>query len=208
MYKILTSTLIASVLVVGSVSSPTLAAGTGITQDNENLYKDISPQQRSVVTGLPEAPAGAADGLRLNVNLDRESRTYRIGETLSINISVNEDAYVEVWNIGTSGNVTRVFPNTYAKDNHVKAGQTITVPGANDDYVLKVMQPQGKELVTVFASDRPLSLTEQYVQNPGGSGVFAVMGPKASVLVKDIQPKVRQAHPRSAFKHSVYTIEN
>ncbi len=210
MYKILASSLITSVVAVSLMSLPAQAgSGSATAQTDETMYKDLSPQQRSVATGLPQVSStetASTDALRISVDLDRDSREYRIGDTLSLSINVSEDAYVEVWNVGTSGKVTRIFPNAFAQDNHVKAGQTVSLPGAGAEYEFAVMEPQGWELVTVFASDQPESPTRDFIASAEQSNPFPVLRPQASALVKDLHPVIQKAHPRSTFVHKTYQI--
>lgn len=212
MYKILASSFIASVMAVSLVSLPAQAgSGKAAAQTDEAMYKDLSPQQRSVATGLPQAPSTATastDALRVSVDLDRDSGQYRIGDSLTLKINVSEDAYVEVWNVGTSGKVTRIFPNAFSQDNHIKAGQTVSLPAADAGYEFAVMEPQGWELVTVFASDKPDSPTRDFIASSSQSDPFPVLRPQASALVKDLHPIIAQTHPRSSFVHKTYRIVN
>src|ERR1700754_2788851 len=73
--------------------------------------------------------------------LDHADATYGVGETLRMAVKANEDAYVTVFNVGTSGKVTQLFPNGYQADNRIRAGQVLEVPSASSDSRIKVGGP-------------------------------------------------------------------
>src|SRR5262249_3390019 len=93
----------------------------------------------------PAAPGAGGEGgtITLSANQPR----YRIGDRISLSFTTNRDAYVTLVNVGTSGEVTILFPNRFSGGHGVKAGKTYTVPETADSYELQLKGPAGAELV-------------------------------------------------------------
>ena len=65
--------------------------------------------------------------LAATITADRADATYAVGETVHLTLTVNEDAFVTVLDIGPTGQVTQLFPNKYQTDNHVVAGRPVEI---------------------------------------------------------------------------------
>lgn len=124
--------------------------------------------ERPLVAGGCNAPAGvvgavvsggtppAAQRLEVKVWTDRSS--YRIGESVRFGLRVNRDAYVTLVNIGTSGDVTILYPNRFHPTHFVRAGQDVTIPPAEAGFELKALGPVGFDQVRVIATSEPVTL--------------------------------------------------
>ncbi len=136
----------------------------------------------------------AAATLEVNATVDRgDGGTYAAGESVRLSVEVSEDAYVWVYDTGTSGNVHRIFPNSFDKDNFVRADAPVFIPSAGADYEFKVSHPRGRELLTVIATKDASPLVDHLV-DPARSGMpFAALGMAASVA-KDISISLRDDH--------------
>ncbi len=101
--------------------------------------------------------------------LDRADATYGVGETLRMAVKTNEDAYITVFNVGASGKVTQLFPNSFQSDNHTRAGETLEVPSAASDSRIKITGPVGIELIKVIATSKPVTIIpDAHFQSGGG----------------------------------------
>ena len=88
---------------------------------------------------------------------------YRVGERITLYTSVNENAYVYLFNVNPDGTTDQILPNRYsarAGNNYVRAGQTRAFPAAGDQFTFDVSGSAGLNKVLVVASRRPLNLSE------------------------------------------------
>lgn len=81
--------------------------------------------------------------------------TYQQGEKVIVNFRTTADAYVTIYDIDTTGNVSILFPNREHPDNFVQANQTYTFPNQNYSYDLIVEGPEGIEYIDLVASTDP-----------------------------------------------------
>lgn len=104
--------------------------------------------------------------LDVNVWTDRGSAggavpSYRPGEQIKIYASVNQDAYVYLFNVDTAGSVDLILPNTYQGGaNFVKANTTVVFPAEQAGFTFTVDQPYGLNKVLALASLTPLNLND------------------------------------------------
>lgn len=183
-----------------------LAGGTASAADP---FKDLSIEQRAMVEQVAPRPAGAAasgNDLRLATMLDRAEGTYRPGESVVLTVKTTQDAYIWVFDTGTSGRVHQLFPNEYAADNFVRAGNSLTLPGAQDDYQFVVSQPAGVELITVIASPDNKPLTQDLIDRETSAGPFLALLGTAASLSKDLHVAMKQEHPGAVAHHQVFRI--
>jgi Domain of unknown function (DUF4384) len=118
--------------------------------------------------------------------LDHPDATYGVGETLRLAVKSNEDAYITVFNVGTSGKVTQLFPNGYQADNRIRAGQILEVPSASSESRIKVGGPVGTELIKIIATSRPVTvIPDSHFES--GSGQFKILTDGADGLERDLQ---------------------
>ncbi|MDL2345009.1 DUF4384 domain-containing protein [Deinococcus sp. MIMF12] len=88
-----------------------------------------------------------------------QAPTYRPGERIRLSASVNQDAYVYLFNVDPQGQVDLVLPNRYQSGgNFVKANTTRTFPAAGDPFTFDIAGPSGLNKVLALASLRPLDL--------------------------------------------------
>lgn len=93
----------------------------------------------------------------VRADVDRGSRSYREGDSLSLTVAAEVDAYVYVLYKQADGQVFLVFPNSSRPDNRLQARQTVAIPGGDDLFRWTVGAPFGKETIKVLASRRPLA---------------------------------------------------
>ncbi|MPY66386.1 DUF4384 domain-containing protein [Deinococcus sp. SDU3-2] len=86
--------------------------------------------------------------------------TYRVGESISISTSVNRDAYVYLFNVDATGEVSQILPNRLGGENFVKANTTVTFPQAGANFTFTVDGPVGLNKVLALASLTPLNLDQ------------------------------------------------
>jgi hypothetical protein len=134
-----------------------------------------------VSTGAPAAK-GADDGIA--VKLWTEKTRYRVGERLALSFETNRDAFLTIVNVGTSGEVTILFPNRFSGGHGVKAGRTYRIPETTDSYELELKGPPGVELVYALLTLKPvLFLATDF---PSAGAVFPSTADRVSRVTRDI----------------------
>lgn len=93
----------------------------------------------------------------LAVQLGLEKVLYAPGERLRLSITLNQDAYVYIYNITPDRRVNLLFPNAYQPINFLQAG-VHTIP--NRRYSLVISPPTGFECIQVLALAAPLPLEQ------------------------------------------------
>ena len=194
-----------------SALAAALAAATVLGPANAaDPYKDLSIEQRAMVEQVAPTPAStttsSGNALRLTTLLDRAEGTYRPGENVALTVETTEDAYIWVFDTGTSGRVHQLFPNEYAADNFVRAGQSLTLPDAEDDYQFLVSEPAGVELLTVIASRNNKPLTRDLIDRETSAGPFLALQGTAASLSKDLSITIKRDHPSAVAQHQVFHI--
>lgn len=109
-----------------------------------------------VENGTRAVPSG---GFQAEVWVDRGcGGFYREGEELTVLFRSNRDAYVRLYHVDAEGRARLIFPNAYASEAAVRAGQVLRVPGRGAPYSFKAAPPFGAEMVKAAASRSPLPL--------------------------------------------------
>nr|WP_184029976.1 DUF4384 domain-containing protein [Deinococcus budaensis] len=91
----------------------------------------------------------------------RQVPSYAPGERIRLYTSVNQDAYVYLFNVDPQGSVDLVLPNKYQGGaNFLKANTTRAFPAASDPFTFDIAAPYGVNKVLALASRRPLDLGE------------------------------------------------
>lgn len=159
-----------------------------LTVDQLAAYKAGSPKQSS---------------LQVTANVDRRDLTYARGDVLKLRLKTNEDAYVTVFNVGPKGKVTQLFPNSFQKDNLIKANREVEIPSSDSKAEIKIAGDLGGEVIKVFASNKPLKVTTGGVLISGQ--IFAVVKGGVPELVRDLEV-VTSAPAAATEKFSVFSL--
>jgi len=112
----------------------------------------------SVTTAPGPVASGPPGAERLQVKIWMDKGAYRIGETVRFGLRVNRDAYVTLVNIGTSGDVTIIYPNRFHPSHFVRAGLDVLIPPGDANFTLTVHGPPGIEQIRVIATEEPVQL--------------------------------------------------
>ncbi|ADV66282.1 DUF4384 domain-containing protein [Deinococcus maricopensis] len=102
--------------------------------------------------------------VRVWVNKDpagNANPTYRIGEKITVSTTVNQDAYVYLFNVDARGEITQILPNRFSSgENFVKANTTKTFPAPGDNFTFDIDGPAGQNKVLAVASKTELNLDQ------------------------------------------------
>jgi hypothetical protein len=147
-------------------SALTLVSGAALAQSAPR----VTPQ------GVVVNPVETA--LRVNVRLDKGGNNplYLEGEKQRITVSVNQDAYVYIFNIQANGAVTVLLPNGFSGGApFLRANETRTFPPNGAGYELTIAAPFGQEKILALASKRQLDLGQVVPQVRSNSFVTATV---------------------------------
>ncbi|ADD27716.1 PEGA domain-containing protein [Meiothermus ruber] len=119
---------------------------------------ELSPQ------GIIVNPVPTDLQVRVWVNKDpgkTGNPVYQIGERIQVSVQVNQDAYVYIFSVKSTGEIGLILPNAFDQNNFLRAGETRTFPPATGArYTLDVAGPEGQDRVLAVASRQPLSLAQ------------------------------------------------
>ena len=105
-----------------------------------------------------------ASDLAVKVNVDRDASgsqiaAYQVGDNVRISATVNQDAYVYLFDIDAAGKVTQILPNRFQSGaNFLKANTTKSFPTTGDNFVFTIDGPLGLNKVLAVASKTELNL--------------------------------------------------
>ena len=85
---------------------------------------------------------------------------YQVGDPIRIFVTVNQDAYVYLFNVNADGRVDLILPNAFDRDNFLRAREVRRFPPPGARYEFQVSGPEGEDRVLAVASKRPLSLRD------------------------------------------------
>ena len=183
----------------GAAGTCVLAAAAALAGDDASITKDLHISQAPMVTNIVPTSSGPGEaGLSVFASADRgDGGAYKDGDKVRLSVEVSEDAYVWVYDTGTSGKVHQIFPNRFEEDNRARAGEAVSIPGPEANYDFQVSRPQGRELITVIAttSDRPLAPQLLQTEVSGGDGPFLALVGDAASVAKDLSISLREDHP-------------
>lgn len=178
-----------------------IALAISTADAREFSTKDLTPVQRPVADLAPpppsrpnSRPASRPNGIQVTAWVDHEDNTYAFGENVVLSVKTNQDAYLTIVDVGTSGRVHIIFPNRFQADNRIRAGQAIQVPDPRADFDFQVNGPAGTELIKVIASPDPTPLFRASQTEPAGP--FKALKAPASTVAKDLAVVLREPRHR------------
>ena len=141
-------------------ASGVIAASSAITFSGSILPKvSLVPDNYDSTSDNPIIEnEKSGDDLKVNLWVNRPDGVYHDGDTLSVFLSVNKEAYVEIVYVDASGRSLIIFPNTYEWNNRLSAGRVYEIPDAESVGVLKVEPPFGREIIKAYASGTPFPI--------------------------------------------------
>ena len=133
-----------------AVVSTAQAGSPGVARVDSKVVRVYEPE-------LIRVPIEEVDALRVRVWTEPgEGALVFPGEDVRVRFRVDEDAYVVVYDMDTSGRMRLLFPESPYDDGFVRGGRVVSLPGRHAGYRLMVTGPAGVERIVALASDRPL----------------------------------------------------
>jgi hypothetical protein len=137
-----------------------VASAFAQSKPDEAQTRDLVPSQRSFLSTIVKYFKSADDTIHVRVSSDRF--IYRIGDTMSLSVEADKNAYIYVFDQGTSGKKYLLFPNKYQRNAHVKAHTKVSIPGERAPWSITVHGPVGYEVILVVASSKPMGWEQRH----------------------------------------------
>lgn len=126
-----------------------------------DLFLGYNPPAANTSSGSMAPSGGGMAGTKVSIELNRggdirfvpPTTAFRSGDRIRLHFALNFSGYVEVWNRGSSGRVTRLFPHGGAS-NRVERTSDYRIP--NDGWIVFDDNP-GREELTLFVSQKPMA---------------------------------------------------
>jgi hypothetical protein len=136
---------------------------------------------------------------------DRESNRYRVGETVVFFVETNRDCYLTLLNIGTSGQVRVLFPNSFQKANAVLGDIEQAVPGETATFEFTLAGPPGVEGVTAICA------LDNFLMAAGtstrlGQVPYRSSGDHPTATTKDIEVQLKRI-PKGRWAMATTSLE-
>jgi len=90
----------------------------------------------------------------------KPSKVYHVGDKINLFFRSEKDCYLNLWNFGTSGKLTVLFPNALFEDNFIKANKTYSIPGEDYPFDYILSGPAGNEKVKAIAATDKFNLID------------------------------------------------
>lgn len=112
-----------------------------------------------------------------------EGDVYQIGDKIEFTFTSDKDCYVTLLDFTPSGKIYVLFPNKWVSNNFVKAGESVVVPAAGQQFAMKLGGPAGVDIVKAIATNVETKILDP--ENQKLFGPFSVLeDPK--VATRDI----------------------
>lgn len=78
--------------------------------------------------------------------------TVKVGDTLNLGFTADQDCYLYIYSIGTSGKVHILFPNQWQPGNKAEKGKVYLLPPEGSNVVFRAHAPEGKNCIKAIAT--------------------------------------------------------
>lgn len=164
---------------VAAVLGPTLGLGARYLARATQLAAAVREPIGITLWIQPDERGGTRN---IAVVPDATDHTWHIGDRLRICARTDRDGHLALFNVGPTGNVTILLPNSDHPETTVRAGQLVSLPAPQDHFSFQLQGPPGREKIMAIASARPLKLTpaafkqsSQLMATPGAHDLASVV---------------------------------
>lgn len=164
---------------------------------NAGKMKDIKNPESDFKVELWTAPASVKGARDIVTSPKTKKAAYQIGQKIVVSFRASRDCYLTLLNIGTSGKLTVLFPNSLHPDNFIQGGRDYRIPDAEDDFEYELQGPPGLERLKAVATLKQTALLESQFA-PDGS-VFRTVDALAGARDIGVVQKKVAAVPKSEW---------
>jgi hypothetical protein len=119
---------------------------TLLTQVTDDKFAEAKGEAKAAAVTVADTKEKAELSRDFDIALISDKSAYKKGEVASFTISAKQDCNLTLINVDSKGVGTVLLPNDFEKENFLKAGTEIQVPGPNAEYQLR-LKDKGKETV-------------------------------------------------------------
>jgi hypothetical protein len=156
---------------------------------NARKMKGIKNSESDFKVELWTAPAPAAGARDIVMAPKTKKAAYRIGQKVVVSFRASRDCYLTLLNIGTSGKLTVLYPNSLHPDNFIQGGRDYRIPDVDDDFDYELQGPPGVERLKAVATLKKTALLESQFA-PDGSIFRTVDATSGARDIGVVQKKV------------------
>ncbi|MEX0967292.1 MAG: DUF4384 domain-containing protein [Bacteroidia bacterium] len=102
-----------------------------------------------------------------DISTRAKDASFKVGDKIIIHFQPDRDGYLTLLNIGTSGDMTTLFPNSLQRSNMVLANREYTIPRPEDDFEYILQGPSGKEKLKAILTNENIELMEDKLDDQG-----------------------------------------
>lgn len=162
--------------IVSSLLSLLVALGFVVSFQSEGLGQPC--QTTTDWRDIYILPTNPQSDRNIKVMLSADKMRVAPGDVVTLSFQANQDCYLTLMDIGSSGRIIRLWPNSYSgSDNSVRANEARSFPGPQDGFRYKVGGPDGVERIVAYAtSERGKILSEEEFQQFQSTGFKQYVG--------------------------------
>ena len=132
-----------------------------LAQENFLLDKRIKTPTTPLWEDIEKVKQNNKEQFKIQVWTDKTE--FKLGDELVIKFKADRSCYVTIFNMGSSGQITVLFPNRFYATNYVKKDEVYSIPGKFQNFTIKAQGPAGIEKLKIFATEGNVPLLpEQY----------------------------------------------
>jgi metacaspase-1 len=163
---------------LGAVYQPQLAGNNELS--NKAISFVDSPLARLNWNRLE-----ALDTSATKLNIRSSKKTLILDESMTLDIEIPQQGYLNVITVGPDDNVFVLYPNPWEKKNLLRPG-TVHLPTKKMDFEIKLTEPVGKNLMLAILTTEPINLYHQSIEGRDKSGrMFSSLKELAKLAMKN-----------------------
>ena len=125
------------------------------------------------------------DDFAMSLSSERsaDGDVYAIGDKLVLSFTSKQECHLTILDFTPSGKILVLFPNKWATDTKVKAGQVVKIPAEGQKFSMKVGGPAGVDVIKAIATNQETQILDP--ENQQLVGPFSILK-DARVATRDI----------------------
>jgi len=166
---------------------------TDISASDDNLKVDLWAEKISKDVNLSRD---------INVVPVKSGETFKVGDKINVKFKSSKDCYLTLLNIGTSGKLTFLYPNTLHKDNFIEGGRLFEIPGDEYGFEYQLSGPAGIEKLKAIVTESKINLVESQF-SPDGN-MFNMVSPGVAARDISIIEKKMEEIPQDKWNEAYF----
>lgn len=132
----------------------------------------------------------------------KSGETFKVEEKINIKFQSSIDCYLTLLNIGTSGKLTILYPNSIHKENFIEGGKLYEIPGDEYGFEYQLSGPAGTEKLKAIITESKIDLMESQFSADGQ--LFKSVSPGAASRDISIIEKKIEEIPKNKWNETYF----